>query len=98
MTEASVLKNIPKGWKRVPTEINGKRTNGWKLIDGNGIERIRFMRSTDETVTKWERMKSGYWERMDETGDNYLDELGNVILDTDPNLRYKSHIPYTGAD
>jgi len=92
MTEKNVLKNIPKGWKKRPAD-----GNGWKLIDQNGNERIRFMRPSDETVVKWERMKNGYWRRQNEHGE-FLDEFGEVVPESDPDFMFKTHIPYTGVD
>ena len=92
MSTKYVLKNIPKGWKKVPAD-----GNGWKLVDENGIERIRFMRPSKEPIPKWERMKQGYWRRQNENGD-FLDVDGNVVKRSDENFNEKTHIPYTGNE
>jgi len=92
MTTKHVLKNIPNGWRRVPAD-----GNGWKLVDENGIERIRFMRPSKDDIPKWERMKNGYWRRQDADA-NYLDVNGNVVPVDDPDFLFKTHIPYTGIE
>ena len=95
MTTKHVLKNIPNGWKKV--SANGK---GWKLVDENNIERIRFMRPQKTGFLKWARQKGGYWRRKDANG-NFLDVQGNVVdnalKSTDKDLfQWLTHIPYSG--
>ena len=93
-TEQQVLRSAPKEWKKVPVE----RGNGWKLLDKNGVERIRFMRPVKETTTKWERMKVGYWVRKN-ADNEFLDEAGKVIpsMLSDDEKLFQSHITYTGV-
>ncbi len=68
MSTKFVLKNIPKGWKK----LKATRGNGWKLVDKNGVERIRFMRPAKKRgLHVWGRLKSGYWRRQDGQG-NFL--------------------------
>jgi hypothetical protein len=88
-TERQVLKSAPKSWKKVRA-----RGNGWKLLDGNNIERIRFMRPDPQG--KYFHEKTGYWRLQNAAGD-YLDEFGNVVPITDPNFSIKTHIPYSGS-
>lgn len=70
---------------------NGK---GWKWIDENGIERLRFQRPKKGEV-KWLREKNGYFRWKNELGE-FLDELGNVVLTADSDFMWKTHIPYNG--
>jgi RHS repeat-associated protein len=89
-TPKQVLRNAPKHWRKVDVE----RGNGWKLLDENGVERVRFMRGNDR-FSPWGRNKLGYWRRKN-ANDEFLDEAGNVVPDTDPDFQWKTHIPYTG--
>ena len=91
-TEQQILKHAPKEWKKLPAD----RGNGWKLVDENGVERIRFMRPSKETVPKFDRMKDGYWRRQD-ANKNYLDEYGNIVSESDPQFQDKTHIWYSGV-
>ena len=70
---------------------NGK---GWKWLDENGVERLRFQRP-QKGFTKWTREKNGYFRWMDEAGE-HLDEAGKVVPKTDPDFLLKTHIPYNG--
>jgi RHS repeat-associated protein len=88
-TERQMLKATPSSWKKVPAE-----GNGWKLVDENGVERIRFMRPNPNG--SFAHQKSGYW-RMQNAAGQYLDEFGNVVPMTDPNFNIKTHIPYSGV-
>ena len=91
-TEQQILKHAPKEWKKLPTD----RGNGWKLVDENGVERVRFMRPSKENVPKFDRMKDGYWRRQD-ANKNYLDEYGNIVRESDPQFQDKTHIWYSGV-
>ena len=84
------IKKKPKGWKTLRSD-NGK---GWKWLDENGIERLRFQRP-QKGFTKWVREKNGYFRWMDEAGE-HLDEAGKVVPKTDPDFMWKTHIPYNG--
>lgn len=92
-TEQQILCHAPKSWKKVTTD----RGNGWKLIDENGVERIRFMRPDKKSISpKWDRIKDGYWRRQNENKE-FLDEYGNVVPESDPQFQEKTHIGYTGV-
>jgi len=102
-TEKQILRNAPKEWKRVPTEIDGVPTNGWKLLDENNVERIRFMRPDPNSTQPWVHNQTGYWRRTVPNpkargGVDYLDEYGDVVPRSDPNFEFKTHIPYSGVN
>ncbi|WP_199789873.1 hypothetical protein [Sorangium cellulosum] len=88
---ARIIRRAPTSWRREPTE----KGSGWKLIDENGVERVRFMRPDPRSQGVWGRLKLGYWRMQDELG-RFLDENGNVVAETDPDFQFKTHIPYTG--
>ena len=69
-------------------------SKGWKWIDENGIERLRFQRPKKGEV-KWLCEKNGYFRWKNELGE-FLDELGNVVLTADSDFMWKTHIPYNG--
>ncbi len=92
-TQQQILKAAPKTWKKLPSD----RGNGWKLVDENGIERVRFMRPVKDVDPQWTRMKSGYWRRQNANGAD-LDEAGRVVPRTDPYFEEKTHITYSGVD
>jgi hypothetical protein len=88
-----ILKAAPKTWKKVPAD----KGHGWKLMDENGVERVRYMYPSKEKVPKFERMKDGYWRRKD-ADKNYLDESGEVVPESDPLFQEKTHFGVTGVD
>ncbi|WP_437576460.1 hypothetical protein [Sorangium sp. So ce887] len=90
-SEQNILRRAPTSWRRVPAE----KGSGWKLIDENGVERVRLMRPDPRSKGVWGRLKLGYWRMQDELG-RFLDENGNVVPETDPDFQFKTHIPYTG--
>lgn len=90
-SEKNVLRRAPRSWRRVPVE----KGSGWKLVDENGVERVRFMRPDPRSRGVWGRLKLGYWRMQDELG-RFLDENGNVVPESDPEFHFKTHIPYTG--
>jgi Domain of unknown function (DUF4157) len=85
-------KNKPRGWQETPSRDH----EGWIWKDQNGIERLRFMRSTglDPSNNKWSRQASGYF-RWKDAGDNYLDINGNVVAEG-PEFHVLTHIIYEG--
>jgi len=88
-----LLKNKPRGWRKVPAD----RGSGWKWIDENGVERLRFMRPSGKNPanSKWSRQSNGYFRWRNEKGD-FLDVDGNVVPLQDPDFMWKTHIPYEG--
>jgi hypothetical protein len=69
-------RNKPRGWRTVPAD----KGSGWKWIDENGRERLRFMRPTGRNPgsNKWSRQANGYLKWNDSQG-NFLDIDGNVL-------------------
>jgi hypothetical protein len=90
-----IIKQKPKGWKTVPSD-NGL---GWKWIDENGIERLRFTRPSGENAanSQWSRQENGYFRWKNEK-DEFLDIDGKVVPNNDPDLQFKTHIPYEGTN
>ncbi len=80
------LKNIPEGWKKLPAD----RGHGWKLVDENGVERLRFMYPNKRG--RFFHEKTGYFHRKDQFG-NYLDIDGNVVPPDHPLFDQLTHIP-----
>jgi intein/homing endonuclease len=85
-----IKKQKPKGWKTVASD-NGK---GWKWLDKNGVERLRFQRPQKGAV-KWTREKNGYFRWMNEAG-QHLDEAGKVVPKDAIDFMERTHIPYNG--
>lgn len=87
-------RNKPRGWRHVPTDKKG----GWKWLDENGVERLRFMwkNGLNATSNKWCRQANGYF-RWQNTKGQHLDIDGNVIDDTHPQFQALTHIPYEGV-
>jgi RHS repeat-associated protein len=83
----------PKGWRQVPTD----RGSGWKWLDKNGKERLRFMRPNGKnpSASQWSRQSNGYFRWTDEAG-NYLDIDGNVVSRGFVNFEELTHIMYEG--
>ncbi|XXY54662.1 hypothetical protein WME91_26370 [Sorangium sp. So ce269] len=90
-SQKNILRRAPKSWRREPVDSG----SGWKLVDENGFERVRFMRPDPRSRGVWHRLKLGYWRMQDELG-RLLDENGNVVPESDPDYKFKTHIPYTG--
>jgi hypothetical protein len=80
---------VDAGWKRRAAE-----GNGWRYLDRNKIERIRYMYPESGHVD-WERMKQGYLRWTDEVG-RYLDWHGSVVDPDDLDFAFKTHVPYEG--
>lgn len=64
---------------------------GWKIVDENGVERIRYMRP--DKNGKFHHEQTGYFVRQDEHG-RFLDIDGNVIPDGPAQITLR-HIPDT---
>ncbi len=62
-------------WKKIPAD----RGRGWKIIDGNGTERMRYMYPQK---TGFPHERAGYFVRQDAQG-RFLDIDGSVIPDGD---------------
>lgn len=84
-----VLEKAPKDWGKVPAD----KGRVWKLVDENGIERVRFMSPTEGG--KFAHTDTGYWRLQDEQG-RHLDEFGDVINPAADSYDNLTHIPYTG--
>jgi len=91
-TQRKVLSEAPPTWKKLPAN----RGNGWKLVDENGVERVRFMRPEPDAIN-FQHERTGYW-RWKNADDEWLDESGKVVHASDPDFHRKTHIPYSGAD
>lgn len=76
-----------KAGKRVVR--NGADGHGWKFVDENGIERIRYMYPQKDA--RWAHERTGYFRRMNEKG-QFLDMHGNVVEKSDPLFHVKTHI------
>jgi hypothetical protein len=85
-------RNKPGGWRQVPAE----RGSGWKWLDENGIERLRFMRPNGENPanSQWSRQASGYFRWQNENGE-FLDIDGNIVQ-PGPGFNESTHIMYEG--
>jgi hypothetical protein len=93
VSESWLKRNKPRGWKQVPTDNNG----GWKWLDENGTERLRFMRPNgrNPAASKWSRQANGYFRWTDEAG-KYLDVDGNVVDEGAAFFDERTHIIYEG--
>jgi hypothetical protein len=79
-----IRSDIPEGWK-----LEEARGHGWKLVDENGVERVRYM--YPQKRARWAHEETGYFRRMNEKGE-FLDMHGNVVAETDPLFHVKTHI------
>ncbi len=70
-TEKQVLAAKPSTWKKVKAD-----GNGWKLLDENGVERVRYMRPNPKG--RFTHEKTGYWRLQNSSGD-YLEGIWEVI-------------------
>jgi RHS repeat-associated protein len=95
-----IKKNKPKGWKTLKTD----KGSGWKWVDNNGVERLRFMRpQKDKTKVDWVRQEQGYFRWKNEKGE-YLDADGKVVPEPSKGaskeekdlFNEKTHIIYEG--
>jgi RHS repeat-associated protein len=84
--------NKPSSWQRVRADNGG----GWKWIDENKRERLRFMRPTgrNPAANQWSRQTNGYFRWNDAAG-NALDVDGNIVP-PGPEAQERSHIVYEG--
>jgi hypothetical protein len=72
----AVEKNIPSHWKKVRSDDG----HGWKWLDKNGIERVRYkLPKKDEADVVWIRERQGAWRWKDEEG-YHLDANGRRVL------------------
>lgn len=104
ITPGQVKKRKPRSW-RIEPALKG---SGWRMIDEQGNERIRFMRPNPryrkgfKQPVKWDHIRTGYWVIRDGQG-NYLDGFGNIVA---PNIsfgnlsddqKFKIHVPFSGV-
>lgn len=92
-TISQVEKNIPKSWRRVAAD----RGHGWKWLDENGVERIRYMHPKKGFDKYGSGREKGYWRWKDAAG-NDLDEYGRIVPTGSADFEFKTHIPYTGGN
>ena len=95
-----IKKSKPKGWRTLKTD----KGSGWKWVDENGVERLRFMRpQKDKTKVDWVRQEQGYFRWKNEKGE-YLDADGKVVPEPSKGaskeekdlFNEKTHIIYEG--
>jgi hypothetical protein len=93
VSEKWLKRNKPRGWRQVPADTKG----GWKWLDENGIERLRFMRKSglNASANQWARQANGYFRWQNAAGE-FLDINGKVISKMDPRFQELTHIPYEG--
>ncbi len=86
-------RNKPRGWRRLPADSHG----GWKWLDENGVERLRFMRPSgvNPSASRWARQANGYFRWQNAAG-AFLDIDGNVVLPSNPDFAELTHIAYEG--
>jgi hypothetical protein len=75
----------PRGWRELPAGAG----HGWRMVDENGVERIRYMYPNPEG--RFYHQQTGYFRRINPDG-QYLDMHGNVVPETDPLFHVKTHI------
>ena len=94
-SEKYLQRNIPTGWSTKPLD----RGSGWKWVDEDGQERLRFYRGTglppSHPDNQYARQSHGYIRWLNADGD-YLDIDGNAVPRSDPDFQWKTHIPYEG--
>ncbi len=83
----------PKGWRTFRVD----RGSGWKWVDQNGVERLRYMRPNGKnpSASQWSRQSNGYFRWKNEAGD-FLDIDGNVVPLNHPQFNELTHIMYEG--
>jgi RHS repeat-associated protein len=86
-------RNKPSGWREVPSN-NGQ---GWKWLDENGTERLRFTRpnGSNPSASQWSRQANGYFRWQNEAGE-FLDIDGGVVSKLNPLFDELTHIMYEG--
>jgi RHS repeat-associated protein len=86
-------RNKPSGWRQVPSD-NGQ---GWKWLDENGIERLRFTRpnGSNPSASQWSRQANGYFRWQNGAGE-FLDINGSVVSKSNPLFSELTHILYEG--
>lgn len=91
-----IKKQKPDGWQEVPSD-DGR---GWKWIDENGVERLRFTRPNKKNPSnsQWSRQANGYFRWQNERGE-FLDVDGKVVPRNIPPSEFqeKTHIVYEGS-
>lgn len=87
-----IQKQKPKSCRKVKAD-----GNGWKWVDQNGVERLRFMRKSGKNPanSKWSRDANGYFRWANSKGE-LMDVHGNVVPKSHPNYQQLTHIPYEG--
>jgi RHS repeat-associated protein len=90
-TLAQVEKGIPNTWRR----IRSSSGHGWKWIDEQGRERLRYM-YPDKNGWFWHE-KTGYWRWRNANG-QHLDEFGDIVDPNDTFFDQKTHIPISGVN
>ncbi|MCA8989881.1 MAG: hypothetical protein KDA78_19705 [Planctomycetaceae bacterium] len=88
-THSWFKKNKPKGWSQGPPRSG----HGWKWVDENGRDRLRYMYPDEDG--QFVAQRTGYFRRNDSLG-NFLDVDGNIIPDDHELFNQISHIPYSG--
>lgn len=93
VSEKWLKHNKPRGWRQVPADTKG----GWKWLDENGVERLRFMwkNGLNASANQWARQANGYFRWQNAAGE-FLDINGKVISKMDPRFQELTHIPYEG--
>ena len=93
VSEKWLKRNKPRGWREVSTDTKG----GWKWLDENGVERLRFMRKNglNASASQWARQANGYFRWQNHAGE-FLDINGKVVSKMDPQFQELTHIPYEG--
>jgi RHS repeat-associated protein len=83
----------PKGWRKVKADDG----SGWKWVDQNNTERLRFMRPNGKNpmASKWSRQSNGYFRWKNERN-QYLDVDGNVVDPNAVDYPERTHIMYEG--
>jgi hypothetical protein len=86
-------RNKPNGWRQVPSD-NGQ---GWKWLDENGVERLRFTRPNglNPSASQWSRQANGYFRWKNAAGE-FLDIDGNVVSRSNLLFDELTHIMYEG--
>lgn len=80
-----VRSDIPASWKLEKTN----RGHGWKMVDENGIERLRYMYPDKNGF--WLHERTGYFRRLNEKGE-WLDVHGKVVKASDILFNQLTHI------
>jgi RHS repeat-associated protein len=86
-------RNKPQGWRTLATE----NKQGWRWLDENGHERLRFYRPTGNNPAseQWSRQSTGYIRWRNAEG-AYLDIEGNIVSLGAGDFAERTHVPYEG--